>query len=87
MIVRTTFRRTSRAIHDAVGRMQRHVRAITPAARGRSGRSGCRRRSNSWHRSGAAVVLTITFITAVAVEEDQIGDDLKETIYRIVRKA
>jgi two-component system sensor histidine kinase UhpB len=74
-----------RAIHDAVGRMQRHVRAILGRSRPirAIGLQAAIEQLASFWRSRRP---DITFITAVAVEEDQIGDDLKETIYRIVQE-
>jgi two-component system, NarL family, sensor histidine kinase UhpB len=75
-----------RAIHDAVSRMQRHVRVILQRLRPLQaiGLPAAIDRLAAFWRSRRA---DISFIVAVAVEEDRIGDDLKETIYRIVQEA
>jgi two-component system sensor histidine kinase UhpB len=75
-----------RSIHDAVGRMQRHVRMLLGRLR-------------PVHADGLAVTIDrlaefwrarcpkIAFDIAVSVEEDRLGDDLRETIYRVVQEA
>jgi len=74
------------AIHDAVGRTQRHVRTILERLRPirAIGLEVAIGRLITFWRSRRP---DIAFIVAVAVEEDRIGDDLKETIYRIVQEA
>ena len=74
------------AIHDAVGRMQRHVRVILERLRPirAIGLEVAIGRLAAFWRSRRS---DISFIVAVTVEEDRIGDDLKETIYRIVQEA
>jgi two-component system sensor histidine kinase UhpB len=73
------------AIHDAVGRMQRHVRVILERLRPLRaiGLAVAIGRLAAFWRSRRP---DISFIVAVTVEEDRIGDDLKETIYRIVQE-
>jgi two-component system sensor histidine kinase UhpB len=74
-----------RLIHDAVGRMQRHVRAILGRLRPirAIGLEAAVDRLAAFWRSRRP---DIEFIVAVAVEEDRIGEDLRETIYRIVQE-
>jgi two-component system sensor histidine kinase UhpB len=74
------------AIHDAVGRMQRHVRVILGRLRPirAIGLAVAIERLAAFWRSRRP---DISFIVAVTVEEDRTGDDLKETIYRIVQEA
>ncbi len=74
------------AIHDAVGRMQRHVRVILERLRPLRaiGLATAIERLAAFWRSRRP---DIGFAVTVAVEEDRIGDDLKETIYRIVQEA
>ena len=74
------------AIHDAVGRMQRHVRVILGRLRPirAIGLEVAIERLAAFWRSRRP---DISFIVAVSVEEDRTGDDLKETIYRIVQEA
>ena len=73
------------AIHDAVGRMQRHVRVILGRLRPAtaSGLESAIEQLVTFWRSRRS---DITFIVTVLVEEDQICDDLKETIYRIIQE-
>jgi two-component system sensor histidine kinase UhpB len=75
-----------RLIHDAVARMQRHVRAILGRLRPirAIGLTAAVDRLAAFWRSRRP---DISFTVAVAVEEDRIGDDRKETIYRIVQEA
>jgi two-component system sensor histidine kinase UhpB len=75
-----------RLIHDAVARMQRHVRAILGRLRPirAIGLAAAVDRLAAFWRSRRP---DLTISVAVAVEEDRIGDDLKETIYRIVQEA
>jgi two-component system, NarL family, sensor histidine kinase UhpB len=74
-----------RAIHDAVGRMQRHVQAILGRLRPirAVGLQAAIEQLAAFWRSRRS---DITFIAAIAVKEDQADDDLKETIYRIVQE-
>ena len=74
-----------RAIHDAVGRMQRHVRVILERLRPirAIGLQVAIERLAAFWRARRP---DIAFIVAVSVEEDRIDDDLKETIYRIVQE-
>jgi two-component system sensor histidine kinase UhpB len=74
-----------RSIQDAIGRIQRHVRALLGRLR-------------PIHTIGLATAIDrlaafwrsrrpdITFVVAVSCNEDRPGDDLKETIYRIVQE-
>ena len=73
------------AIHDAVGRMQRHVRVILERLRPLRaiGLATAIERLVAFWRSRRP---DISFAVTVSVEEDRIGDDLKETIYRIVQE-
>jgi two-component system sensor histidine kinase UhpB len=74
-----------RLIHDAVSRMQRHVRAILGRLRPirAIGLAAAIDRLVAFWRSRRP---GIEFIVAVTVEEDRIGEDLRETIYRIVQE-
>jgi two-component system, NarL family, sensor histidine kinase UhpB len=74
-----------RAIHDAVGRMQRHVRVILERLRPirALGLQVAIERLAAFWRTRRP---DITFVVGVSVEEDRIDDDLKETIYRIVQE-
>jgi two-component system sensor histidine kinase UhpB len=74
-----------RAIHDAVGRVQRHVRSILGRLRP-IGASGLRPAIDRLEAFWRARRPDIAFAVNVAIEEDRIGDDLKETIYRIVQE-
>jgi two-component system sensor histidine kinase UhpB len=73
------------AIRDAVSRMQRHVRVILERLRPirAIGLEVAIGRLAAFWRSRRP---DTTFIVTVSVEEDRIGDDLKETIYRIVQE-
>jgi two-component system sensor histidine kinase UhpB len=74
-----------RAIHDAVSRMQRHVRVVLERLRPLQVvglRPAIERLAVFWRSRRADISISV----AVSVEEDQIGDDLKETIYRIVQE-
>jgi two-component system sensor histidine kinase UhpB len=74
-----------RSIQDAVGRMQRHVRLLLGRLR-------------PIHAIGLAPAIDrlaafwrgrnpeLDFNIAVSVDEDRLGDDLKETIYRVVQE-
>ena len=75
-----------RSIHDAVAQMQRHVRAILGRLRPIRAiglETAIRRLVAFWQslRPG------IDILVEVSVEEIRIGDDLKETIYRVVQEA
>jgi two-component system sensor histidine kinase UhpB len=75
-----------RSIQDAVGRARRHVRMLLGRLR-------------PVHADGLAVAIgrlvdfwrarcpKIEFYVAVSVEEDRLGDDPRETIYRVVQEA
>jgi two-component system, NarL family, sensor histidine kinase UhpB len=74
------------AIHDAVGRAQRHVRTILGRLRpvravGLEAAIG--RLASFWQRRRPDIAFSIE----VAVDEDRIDDDLKDTIYRVVQEA
>jgi two-component system sensor histidine kinase UhpB len=74
-----------RLIHDAVGLMQRHVRAILGRLRPITAiglEAAVDRLAAFWRRRRP----DIEFIVAVGVEEDRIGEDLRETIYRIIQE-
>jgi two-component system, NarL family, sensor histidine kinase UhpB len=81
----TDIRAQVRAIHDAVGRMQQHVRANLERLRPfwTIGLEAAINRLVAFWRSRRT---DITFIVVVSVDEDRIGDDLKETIYRVVQE-
>ena len=72
-------------IHDAVGRMQRHVRAILVRLRPIQtiGLAAAVDRLVAFWRSRHP---DINFTVAVAIDDDRIGDAIKETIYRIVQE-
>jgi two-component system, NarL family, sensor histidine kinase UhpB len=74
-----------RLIHDAVGRMQRHVRAILGRLRPIQaiGLAVAVDRLVAFWRSRRP---DIDFTVAVAIDDDRIGDDVKETIYRVVQE-
>jgi two-component system, NarL family, sensor histidine kinase UhpB len=75
----------AQAIHDAVGRMQRHIRLILARLRPLQGiglESAIDRLVAFWRSRRPDLVFRVT----VSVEEDRIGNDLKETIYRVVQE-
>ena len=74
------------AIHEAVGRMQRHVRVILGRLRPMQalGLEAAVDRLAAFWRSRRP---DIVFGVAVSVDEERIGNDLKETIYRMVQEA
>jgi two-component system sensor histidine kinase UhpB len=74
-----------RAIHDAMGLVQRHVRTILGRLRPirAMGLEAAVGRLAAFWRSRRP---EIVFALDVAVEEDRIGDDLKETIYRVAQE-
>jgi two-component system, NarL family, sensor histidine kinase UhpB len=74
-----------RSIHDAVGRVQRHVRAILGRLRPirAIGLEAAIARLAAFWQSRRP---DITFAIDVSVDEDRIGDDLKDTIYRVVQE-
>ncbi len=82
----TAIPRHVHAIHDAVGRMQRHVRLILGRLRPLQaiGLNAAIDRLATFWRSRRP---DITFGTTVAIEDDRISNDLKETIYRVVQEA
>jgi two-component system, NarL family, sensor histidine kinase UhpB len=75
-----------RSIHDAVGRMQRHVRALLERLRPLQAISleAAVDRLVAFWRSRRP---DITFSVSVAIELDSTGDDIKETIYRVIQEA
>ncbi|HXA26563.1 MAG TPA: HAMP domain-containing protein [Acetobacteraceae bacterium] len=75
-----------RSIHDAVGRVQRHVRAILGRLRPipAIGLDAAIARLAAFWQSRRP---DIAFAVDVSVDEDRIGDDLKDTIYRVVQEA
>ena len=75
----------ARSIHDAVVRMQRHVRALLERLRplhavGLEASIG--RLVAFWQVRRPEIAFSVT----VSVEEDSLGDDVKETIYRVVQE-
>lgn len=76
----------ARSIHEAVARMQRHVRVILGRLRPIQtiGLQAAIERLATFWRSRRP---EIGFDIAVAVEEDRIGSELRETIYRVVQEA
>jgi two-component system sensor histidine kinase UhpB len=74
-----------RAIHDAVNRMQRHVRVILERLRPLQAtglEAAIGRLVAFWRRRRPDIEFAIT----VSVEDDRIADDVKETIYRVVQE-
>jgi two-component system sensor histidine kinase UhpB len=74
-----------RSIQEAVGRMQRHVRMLLGRLRPIQAiglEASIDRLAAFWRGRDPG----IHFDIAVSVEEDRIGDDLKETIYRVVQE-
>jgi two-component system sensor histidine kinase UhpB len=74
-----------RSIEEAVGRMQRHVRMLLGRLRPIQAiglEASIDRLAAFWRGRDPG----INFNVAVSVEEDRIGDDLKETIYRVVQE-
>ena len=75
----------TRSIHDAVAQMQRHVRVILQRLRPIGGvglRSAIERLVAFWQGRRPEIAISLK----VAVDADQLGDDTKETIYRIVQE-
>lgn len=75
----------ARSIQETVGRMQRHVRILLGRLRPIEVTSlavAIDRLAAFWRGRRPGISFTI----AVAIEEDRIGDDLRETIYRVVRE-
>ena len=74
------------AIHDAVGRMQRHIRLILERLRPLQaiGLHAAIDRLATFWRSRRP---DIAFGATVSIEDDRISNDLKETIYRVVQEA
>ena len=75
----------ARSIQETIGRMQRHVRMLLGRLRPIEAAvlSVAIDRLAAFWRSRQP---NITFVIAVSVEEDRIGHNLKETIYRIVQE-
>jgi two-component system sensor histidine kinase UhpB len=73
------------SIHDAVGRVQRHVRAILGRLRPirAIGLEAAIGRLTAFWQSRRP---DISFTVDVSVDEDRIGDDLKDTVYRVVQE-
>jgi two-component system sensor histidine kinase UhpB len=74
-----------RSIHETVGRMQRHVREILGRLRPLRGiglEAAIGRLAAFWQGRRPDV----DFVLDMSVEEDRIGDDLKETIYRVIQE-
>jgi two-component system, NarL family, sensor histidine kinase UhpB len=75
----------ARSIHDAVARMQRHVRALLERLRPLHAvglESSIGRLVAFWQARRPEIAFSVT----VSVEEDSIGDDVKETIYRVIQE-
>jgi two-component system sensor histidine kinase UhpB len=75
----------ARSIHDAVARMQRHVRALLERLRPLHAvglESSIGRLVAFWQAPRPEIAFSVT----VSVEEDSIGDDVKETIYRVIQE-
>jgi two-component system sensor histidine kinase UhpB len=75
----------ARSIHEAVGRMQWHVRAILERLRplGTIGLASAIRRLVTFWQGRRP---NIDFVLTVTIEEDRIDDDRKETIYRVIQE-
>jgi two-component system sensor histidine kinase UhpB len=75
----------ARSIHDAVGHLQRRVRAILERLRplGTIGLATTISRLVAFWQDRRP---DIDFIVTVAIDEDRIGDDMKETIYRVIQE-
>ncbi len=76
----------ARSIHDAVARMQRHVRALLERLRPLHAvglETSIGRLIAFWQARRPEIAFSVT----VSVEEDSIGDDVKETIYRVIQEA
>jgi two-component system sensor histidine kinase UhpB len=76
----------ARSIHDAVARMQRHVRALLERLRPLHAaglESSIGRLIAFWQARRPEIAFSVT----VSVEEDSLGDDVKETIYRVIQEA
>lgn len=74
-----------RSIHDAISRMQRHVRTILERLRPMQsiGLEVAIDRLVAFWKSRRP---NVTFVVTVAVETDCFGDDVKETIYRVIQE-
>jgi two-component system, NarL family, sensor histidine kinase UhpB len=74
-----------RSIHDAVARMQRHVRAILGRLRPlqTSGLEAAVDRLVAFWRNRRP---DIQFSVSVALEEDVVDSEMKETIYRVIQE-
>ena len=75
-----------RSIQDAVGRMQRHVRTILERLRPLRTiglQAAIDRLVAFWRGCRPEIGFDVT----VSVEEDRIGDEMKETIYRVVQES
>jgi two-component system, NarL family, sensor histidine kinase UhpB len=73
------------SIHDAVGRMQRHVRAILERLRPLQavGLEAAVHRLVSFWRGRRP---EIDFVVSITVQEEWLRDDLKETAYRLIQE-
>jgi two-component system sensor histidine kinase UhpB len=74
-----------RSVNDAIARIQRHVRSILERLRPlrTMGLEAAIDRLVAFWRNCRP---DLDFDVTVAVEEDQVGDDLRETIYRVVQE-
>lgn len=76
----------AQSIHEAVARMQRHVREILGRLRPIQTiglQVAIERLVAFWHGRRP----DISFTVAVAAEEDRLGSDVRETIYRVVQES
>ncbi len=74
-----------RSIHETVGRIQRHVRAILGRLRPLQTielKAAIDRVVIFWGSRHPDIAFTVT----VAVQDDRIDDDMKETIYRVIQE-
>ncbi len=75
----------ARSIHDAVGHMQRRVRAILERLRplGTFGLATTIGRLVAFWQDRRP---DIDFIVTITIDEDRVGDDMQETIYRVIQE-
>jgi two-component system sensor histidine kinase UhpB len=76
----------AQSIHEAVSRMQRHVREILGRLRPIQTiglQTAIERLVGFWHGRRPDICFTV----AVAAEEDRLGSDVRETIYRVVQES
>jgi two-component system sensor histidine kinase UhpB len=74
-----------RSVHDAIGRMQRHVRTILERLRPMQsiGLEVAIDRLVTFWKSRRP---NVTFVVTISMETDCLGDDLKDTIYRVIQE-